>query len=74
VSFSQKRKKTELVERTKLQMELLERVACYGQYDSTARHSRGVLHRPSIVVAGVSGISPNSSFELARDVDDTAVA
>jgi hypothetical protein len=55
-------------------MELLERVACYGQYSSTARHLRGVLHRPSIVVAGVSGISPNSSFELARDVDDTAVA
>jgi hypothetical protein len=35
-SFSQKRKKTELVERTKLHMELFERVACYGQYDSTA--------------------------------------
>jgi hypothetical protein len=74
VSFSQKRKKTELVERTKLQIELLERVACYGQYGSTAHCARGVLHRPSIVVAGVKGISPNNSFELARDVDVTALA
>lgn len=27
----------------------------------------GFLHRPSTVVAGVSGISPKSSFELERD-------
>jgi hypothetical protein len=36
VSFSQNRRKTELVERTKLQMELFERVACDCQYDSAA--------------------------------------
>ena len=32
------------------------------------------LHRPSAVVAGVSGISPNSSFELARDTVVAALA
>jgi hypothetical protein len=31
LSFSQNRRKTELVERTKLQMELFERVACECQ-------------------------------------------
>lgn len=34
----------------------------------------GVLHRPSIVVAGVNGISPNSNFELARDTFVAALA
>lgn len=49
-SFSQKRKKTELFDRTKLQMEPFERI-----------------DRPSTVVAGVNGISPNSNFELERE-------
>jgi len=66
-SFSQKRKKTELVERTKLQIELFERVACYCQHLPEGARRKGVLHRPSIVVAGVNGISPNSNLELARD-------
>jgi hypothetical protein len=38
------------------------------------RMARGVLHRPSIVVAGVSGISPNNSLELVRDTDVAALA
>jgi hypothetical protein len=37
LSFSQNRRKTELVDRTKLQMELFERVACECQYDSAAQ-------------------------------------
>jgi hypothetical protein len=42
---------------------------------SFAAHcARGVLHRPSTVVAGVSGISPKSNFELARDVEVFALA
>lgn len=73
-SFSQKRKKTELVERTKLQIELFERVACHCQHVSTMHCARRVLHRPSMVVAGVSGISPNNSFELVRDTDVAALA
>jgi hypothetical protein len=34
----------------------------------------GALHRPSMVVAGVNGISPNKSFELARDTVVFALA
>jgi hypothetical protein len=37
-------------------------------------NARYVLHRPSIVVAGVSGISPNNSLELVRDTDVAALA
>jgi hypothetical protein len=37
-------------------------------------HCAEVLHRPSIVVAGVNGISPNNNFELARDTLVAALA
>lgn len=40
LSFSQNRRKTELVERTKLQMELFERVACECQQGSAAQCAR----------------------------------
>ena len=66
-SFSQKREKTELVERIRLHIELFAHVACDCQYDWEARCARYVLHRPSMVVAAVDAISPNSNLDLACD-------
>jgi hypothetical protein len=69
VSFSQKRRKTEEVERTRLHIEPLERIAlaCQCCFARALRQRVCILHRPSTVVAGVNGISPKSNLELARD-------
>lgn len=66
-SFSQKRKKTELVESTRLQMEPLDGIALVWLICECMVPTEACLHLPSALVTGLSGISPNSSLELDRD-------